>query len=103
MRKAAEHEALKKAQADSDAAKTAMAEATQDDWGWSKSTLGANAIHAVSMALCRAGAASMQMPLFEYIANLVGRPTDEYVMPVPSSNVINGSSHAGNHLLAQSS
>merc|ERR1712232_147873 len=73
----------------------------QNEWGWSKSKLGANAILAVSMALCRAGAASMQMPLYEYIANLAGRPTDNYVMPVPSFNVINGGSHAGNRLASQ--
>merc|ERR1712187_116099 len=74
---------------------------TQNDWGWSKSNLGANAILAVSMAICRAGSASMQMPLYEYIANLSGRPTDKYVMPVPSFNVINGGSHAGNRLACQ--
>jgi enolase len=74
---------------------------TQNDWGWSKSQLGANAILAVSMAVCRAGAASMQMPLYEYIANLAGRPTDKYVLPVPSFNVINGGSHAGNRLACQ--
>jgi enolase len=74
---------------------------TQNDWGWSKSTLGANAILAVSMAVCRAGAASMQMPLYQYIANLAGRPTDKYMMPVPSFNVINGGSHAGNRLACQ--
>merc|ERR1712014_312125 len=73
----------------------------QNEWGWSKASLGANAILAVSMALCRAGAASMQMPLYEYIANLAGRPTDSYVMPVPSFNVINGGSHAGNRLACQ--
>merc|ERR1712032_1615868 len=76
-------------------------DATQNDWGWSKSSLGANAILAVSMAVCRAGAASMQVPLYEYIANLSGRPTDKYVMPVPSFNVINGGSHAGNRLACQ--
>merc|ERR1711953_416583 len=62
---------------------------------------GANAILAVSMAVCRAGAASMQIPLYEYIANLSGRPTDKYVMPVPCFNVINGGSHAGNRLACQ--
>merc|ERR1712217_385601 len=62
---------------------------------------GANAILAVSMAVCRAGAASMQMPLYEYIANLSGRPTDKFVLPVPSFNVINGGSHAGNRLACQ--
>merc|ERR1712048_982556 len=74
---------------------------SQNDWGWSKSNLGANAILAVSMAVRRAGAASMQMPLYEYIANLSGRPTDKYVMPVPSFNVINGGTHAGNRLACQ--
>merc|ERR1711957_164319 len=74
---------------------------TQNDWGWSKSQLGANAILAVSMAVCRAGAASMQMPLYEYIANIAGRPTDKYMMPVPAFNVINGGSHAGNRLACQ--
>merc|ERR1719453_702051 len=70
-------------------------------WGWSKSKLGANAILAVSMAVCRAGAASMQMPLYEYIANISGKPTSEFIMPVPSFNVINGGSHAGNRLACQ--
>merc|ERR1712023_225219 len=74
---------------------------TQNDWGWSKSTLGANAVLAVSMAICRAGAASMQIPLYEYIAYLAGRPTDKFVMPVPCLNVINGGSHAGNRLACQ--
>jgi len=74
---------------------------TQNDWGWSKSSLGANAILAVSMAVCRAGAASMQMPLYEYIANISGRPTDKFMMPVPAFNVINGGSHAGNRLACQ--
>merc|ERR1712087_562887 len=74
---------------------------TQNDWGWSKSSLGANAILAVSMAVCRAGAASMQMPPYQYIANLSGRPTDKYMLPVPSFNVINGGSHAGNRLACQ--
>merc|ERR1719440_1846192 len=34
---------------------------TKNEWGWSKSKLGANAILAVSMAVCRAGAAAMEM------------------------------------------
>merc|ERR1719440_2664835 len=53
------------------------------------------------MAICRAGAASMQIPLYEYIAYLAGRPTDEFVLPVPCLNVINGGSHAGNRLACQ--
>merc|ERR1719491_961356 len=74
---------------------------SSNEWGWSKSKLGANAILAISMAVCRAGAAASQMPLYQYIAKLSGRPTDKFVMPVPSFNVINGGSHAGNRLACQ--
>eukprot|EP00931_Biecheleriopsis_adriatica_P066720 TRINITY_DN4100_c0_g2_i1.p1 TRINITY_DN4100_c0_g2~~TRINITY_DN4100_c0_g2_i1.p1 ORF type:complete len:996 (-),score=256.52 TRINITY_DN4100_c0_g2_i1:68-3055(-) len=74
---------------------------SKNEWGWSKSKLGANAILAVSMAVCRAGAASMEMPLYQYIAKLSGKPMDRFVMPVPSFNVINGGSHAGNRLACQ--
>merc|ERR1719356_1518081 len=74
---------------------------TTNEWGWCKAKLGANAILAVSMAVCRAGAAAKEQPLYEYIANLAGKPTDKYVMPVPSFNVINGGSHAGNRLACQ--
>merc|ERR1712137_4081 len=74
---------------------------TKNEWGWSKSKLGANAILAVSMAVCRAGASAMEMPLYQYIAKLAKKPTDRFVMPVPSFNVINGGSHAGNRLACQ--
>merc|ERR1719329_490657 len=74
---------------------------TKNEWGWSKSKLGANAILAVSMAVCRAGAAASEMPLYQYIAKIAGKPTDRFVMPVPSLNVINGGSHAGNRLACQ--
>merc|ERR1740122_153385 len=74
---------------------------SKNEWGWSKSKLGANAILAVSMAVCRAGAAANEMPLYQYIAKLSGKPTDKFVMPVPCFNVINGGSHAGNRLACQ--
>merc|ERR1711967_202614 len=74
---------------------------TKNEWGWCKSKLGANAILAVSMAVCRAGAAASGMPLYQYIAQLSGKATDKFVMPVPSFNVINGGSHAGNRLACQ--
>eukprot|EP00741_Cyanophora_paradoxa_P008165 tig00001265_g7902.t1 len=67
----------------------------------SKSKLGANAILAVSMAVCKAGAAHSKMPLYKYIAKLAGKSTEEFVMPVPAFNVINGGSHAGNRLAMQ--
>lgn len=70
-----------------------------------KANLGANAILTVSMAVCRAGAAAMQMPLYKYIACLkAGDPKhapENFVLPVPSFNVINGGSHAGNRLACQ--
>ncbi|CAK9045485.1 unnamed protein product [Durusdinium trenchii] len=74
---------------------------SQNEWGWSKAKLGANAILAVSMAVCRAGAAASRMPLYKYIARISGKPYDNFVMPVPSFNVINGGSHAGNRLACQ--
>jgi len=74
---------------------------TTNEWGWCKAKLGANAILAVSMAVCRAGAAASQMPLYQYIAKLGGKPADKFVMPVPCLNVINGGSHAGNRLACQ--
>lgn len=74
---------------------------TQNEWGWCKQKLGANAILAVSLATARAGAASKGIPLYQYIAELAGKPTDKFVMPVPSLNIINGGAHAGNSLEMQ--
>merc|ERR1712060_485579 len=74
---------------------------SKNEWGWSKSKLGANAILAVSMAACKAGAAIKGMPLYKHIAELAGNPTDKFYMPVPAFNVINGGSHAGNKLAMQ--
>jgi enolase len=64
-----------------------------------KAKLGANAILAVSMAVCRAGAAAQKKPLYKYIADMVG--VKEFILPVPSFNVINGGKHAGNKLAMQ--
>ncbi|MFH2028985.1 MAG: phosphopyruvate hydratase, partial [Nanoarchaeota archaeon] len=64
-----------------------------------KSKFGANAILAVSMAACKAGAAAKNIPLYKHIADLAGFA--EFVLPVPSFNVINGGSHAGNKLAMQ--
>jgi enolase len=64
-----------------------------------KSNLGANAILGVSMAVCKAGAAANKIPLYKHIAEIAG--VTEFVLPVPSFNVINGGSHAGNKLAMQ--
>ena len=57
-----------------------------------KSKLGANAILAVSMAVCKAGAKSKKMEVFEHIASLAKTKPK---MPVPQMNVINSGKHAG--------
>ncbi|XP_076896859.1 enolase-like, partial [Bidens hawaiensis] len=72
---------------------------TQNKWGWCKQKLGANAILAVSLAVCKAGAAVLKTPLYKHIANLAGNKN--LVLPVPAFNVINGGSHAGNKLAMQ--
>ena len=64
-----------------------------------KSKLGANAVLGVSIAVCKAGAAELGIPLYRHIANLAGHK--EIIMPVPAFNVINGGSHAGNKLAMQ--
>ena len=58
-----------------------MLDGSRNEWGWSKTNLGANAILAVSLAICR--------------------DEDRYILPVPSFNIINGGSHAGNQLALQ--
>lgn len=64
-----------------------------------KGKLGANAILGVSLAVCRAGAAEQGIPLYRHISKLAGNK--EVLLPVPSFNVINGGSHAGNKLAMQ--
>ena len=61
-----------------------------------KSSLGANAILSVSMAVARAAAASTNEPLFRYLAK-----KKEYRLPIPMMNLINGGKHAGNNLAIQ--
>ena len=54
-----------------------------------KSKLGANAILGVSLAVAKAAAAQLGMPLYRYVGGV-----DTYVMPVPTMNIINGGSHS---------
>lgn len=53
--------------------------------------LGANAVLGVSMAVARASASSMGMPLYRYLGG-----ANAVVMPVPMLNIINGGEHANN-------
>ena len=54
-----------------------------------KSNLGANAILGVSLAVAKAAANYLDLPLYRYIGG-----TNTYVMPVPMMNIINGGSHS---------
>lgn len=54
-----------------------------------KSKLGANAILGVSLAVAKAAAAYLDIPLYRYIGGV-----NTYVMPVPMMNIINGGSHS---------
>jgi len=59
-----------------------------------KSRLGANAILGISLAVARATAQSRRLPLYRYLAELVGRKPGP--LPVPQLNILNGGKHAEN-------
>ena len=58
-----------------------------------KSSLGANAILGVSLAVCRAAAQELGLPLFRYIGG-----TNARELPVPMMNILNGGVHADNNV-----
>ena len=63
------------------------------DGSFNKSTLGANAMLAVSLACARAGAEALGIPLYRYLGGLNGR-----VLPTPMMNILNGGAHANNNI-----
>ena len=75
---------------DQGAVDAAMAELDGSD---NNSSLGANAVLAVSLAVARAAANGVGLPLYRYL----GGPSAT-VLPVPLMNVINGGAHAANNL-----
>jgi len=58
-----------------------------------KSKLGANAILGVSLAVARAAAEALGLPLFQYLGGVNAK-----VLPVPMMNILNGGSHADNNV-----
>ncbi len=56
-----------------------------------KSRLGANAILGTSLAVAHAAANSLDMPLYRYLGKV-----NEYTLPVPLMNILNGGKHAAN-------
>ena len=61
-----------------------------------KSRLGANAVLGVSLAVAKAAADELGLPLYRYLGG-----TDAHVLPVPMMNVLNGGAHADNSLDVQ--
>ncbi len=58
-----------------------------------KEKLGANAILGVSMAVAKAAAASLGLPLFQYLGGVNSKE-----LPVPMMNILNGGAHADNNV-----
>ena len=58
-----------------------------------KSDLGANAILGVSLAVAKAAAEALDMPLYRYIGG-----ANAHVLPLPMMNILNGGSHADNNV-----
>jgi enolase len=58
-----------------------------------KSKLGANAILGVSLAVAKAAAQSLKLPLYRYIGG-----TNAKTLPVPMMNILNGGKHADNNV-----
>lgn len=69
------------------------AELIRLDGTQNKSRLGANAMLAVSLAVAKAAAAFKCVPLYQYLGG-----AENYVLPVPMMNIINGGVHADNNL-----
>ena len=63
------------------------------DGSANKSNLGANAILAVSLAVAKASAASLGLPLYKYL-----NKNNNYSLPVPMMNILNGGAHASNNV-----
>ncbi|MGH2647175.1 MAG: phosphopyruvate hydratase [Ginsengibacter sp.] len=58
-----------------------------------KSTLGANAILAVSLAVAKAAALEANLPLYRYVGG-----TNAKILPIPMMNILNGGAHADNKI-----
>jgi len=59
-----------------------------------KANLGANAILAVSLAVARAAANGLNIPLYKYLTKFNPDFAGHYILPVPMMNVLNGGKHA---------
>lgn len=79
-----------------------VVDGTENEFGYCKSKIGANAILSVSLAVARAGAAAKKVHLYEHLRSLTKLSgNSKYVLPTPSFNVINGGKHGGNGMALQ--
>src|SRR5690606_14419461 len=58
-----------------------------------KGKLGANALLGVSLAVAKAAAASVDLPLYQYIGGVNAK-----TLPIPMMNILNGGQHADNNV-----
>jgi len=63
------------------------------DGSENKSNLGANALLGISMAVARAAASHLKIPLFQHLGN-----ENSSLLPAPMMNILNGGSHADNNV-----
>ena len=63
------------------------------DGMYNKSNLGANAILSVSLAIARAAASELSIPLYRYLGGAILN-----CMPIPMMNILNGGVHSGNNV-----
>ena len=67
-----------------------------------KGNLGANAILSVSLAAAKVAAKVLKKPLYAHVHQLAfSKKTDQFLLPCPMSNVLNGGKHAGGDLAIQ--
>ena len=63
-----------------------------------KTKLGANSLLSVSQGVCEAAAASEKVPNFEHVSHLYGLKKENWQMPIPIFNLINGGQHGAGNL-----
>ena len=61
-----------------------------------KSKMGANAMLGISLAVAKASAAALEMPLYQYVGGV-----NAHVLPLPMMNILNGGKHADNNVDVQ--
>ncbi len=64
------------------------------DGSKNKRNLGANAILGVSMAVAKAAANSLNIPLYKYLSGFNPQFSKKFIMPIPMMNLLNGGKHA---------